>query len=120
MAFDIDDGYTLDGETLPEFGNDRGLPVVQFRYRPAMAAAQSAYLAKLRKLDRPEDEFEASARIICDHLVSWDVLQKGRPAPITPESLSKLPFSVVGQLLTAVLSWPEREQEEAAKNSSTG
>ena len=121
MALDIADGYTLDGRTLPDFAEARGLPVVAYRYRPALPEALSAWRYALRVADCGKAELDATAKLVADHLVGWDVTASGRSAPVTAENVKKLPEPILDQVVKAIITWPAlSEREDHAGNSSAG
>jgi hypothetical protein len=117
MAFDIDDGYTLDGITLPQHRKETGLPVIQFKYRPALAEELNRWRYKINHAVNADEMFAATTKLLCDHLVSWDVAAKKQPAPITHDSLKKLPESTLEQILDAVTTWAPAEQAKTEGNS---
>ncbi|MDB5312656.1 MAG: hypothetical protein JWO38_6858 [Gemmataceae bacterium] len=114
----LNDGYTLDAATLPEFGGARGFPVVTYRYRPALPDALAEWRYASRMAGSGKAEVDATAKLVAGHLVSWDVeVAPGTTAPITPETVRKVPEPILNQILERVVSWAGPEQEKAAGNS---
>jgi hypothetical protein len=113
----LNDGYTLEAATAADHGGFKGLPVVTYRYRPALpdALAEWRYAARLAASGKAE--VDATARLVSDHLVSWDVTDAGgRPAAITADVVRKVPEPILDQLLDKIVSWAGPEQEKAAGN----
>lgn len=115
-ALDLDDGYTLDGATKPDHAGAAGLPVVAFRYRPALWEA----LTEWRRAVGTAREVEATAKLVADHVASWDVTQKGKPAPVSADAVRKLPEPILNQIFAAVATWAPRGQAAAEGNSPPG
>lgn len=121
MPLDIADGYTLNAETLPvhKMGQTvyENLPVVKFSYRPALADAINAYdLAFMRANTGPE-RTTAGARLIADHVTSWDIIRRGNAVPVTIENARVIPLPVMDQIIVAILTWAPANMEKAAGNS---
>ncbi len=113
MALDIDDGYTVAATTKPDFGKFTDLPIVFFRYRPALWHELTTW----RRTIGSETEIDATAKMVVDHLASWDVTKAGKASPITIEVVKKIPPPIFDQLWDAVTTWAPKEQETAAGNS---
>ena len=120
----LDDGYTLKESTSPtatdSLGNVvfGGLPVVEFEYRPALPVALAEWRAATRQARGGADEFAATAKFLCDHLCSWNVTDaRGNPAPVTPETLRKVPEPILDQIVKAVATWAPKKMEQDAGNS---
>ena len=113
----IDDGYTLEAATKPDFGGMSNLPVVTYRYRPALPDALGEWRYAARLAASGKAEVDATAKLVADHLVSWDVTDAaGKPAPITPDTVRKVPEPILHQLVDTVASWAGPEQDAAAGN----
>lgn len=124
MRLAIDDGFTLHGTTTdcidrgPSLPALSGLPVVSYRYRPALPEALAEWRYGLRVAASGKAELDATAKLLADHLVSWDVTDgKGAAAAITPENVRRIPEPVLNQLLEAVTTWAPKQMAEAAGNS---
>lgn len=113
MRLDIDDGYTLTDATKPEEVNpDTGqpvnpyiLPVVRFRYRPALPEALAEMRMRTRRANTGKEEVKAVADFLAAHLVEWDVVNKGEPAKIEAESIAKIGEPILNQILAIVARW---------------
>lgn len=121
----LDDGYTLDAVTKevladPATGRPlaQGLPVVTFRYRPALPDALAEWRYALRAAGSGRAEVDATAKLVADHLVTWDVTDaRGAAAPITPDAVRRVPDPILNQLVEAVANWAPRELAAALGNS---
>ena len=113
----LNDGYTLDAATLAESDGATGLPVVAYRYRPALPDALAEWRFTINRAASGRAEVDATARLLADHLVSWDVrASDGADAPITPETIRRVPEPILNQFLRRVLEWAGPNQEQAAGN----
>lgn len=106
-ALDIADGYTLSGSTQPVGG-----VVVNFRFRPALWPAIGEY----RRTIGTAAEEQAAAKFVAGHLVSWDVAMSGQSAPISVETVKRLPEPIFDQIFSAVSQWAPQHSESAAGN----
>lgn len=118
----LQDGYTLEGKTLESFGDDTGLPVVEFAYRPAMPEAIYEYRWEAGRAASGKGQLDAIVKLLADHLVKWDVAFPNGVnvaeaiAPIDAATLKRIPDPILRQLGNAVLSWAPEKKVEAAKN----
>jgi len=113
----LNDGYTLEAATLHECDGTAGLPVVCFRYRPALPDALAEWRYGLNRATSGRAEVDATARFLADHLVSWDVrAADGTNAPVSADTIRRVPEPILNQLLRRVLSWAGPAQEQAAGN----
>lgn len=109
----IQDGFTLDGKVearLPLY------PEVRFTYRPALA--RSIYAARAQNArGKPEDELQSDAKMVAQHLVSWDVLgADGEVAPITLENIQRLAYPVLQVILAHIQGYAVTEEQADRKN----
>lgn len=119
MPLVIRDGYTLAGSTKSEFGSVKGLPILNFRYRPALTEALQDWRLATKAAQTGAAIVEASAALIANHLVSWDAEETpGKPAPVTAELVRELPEPIFEQLLDAVITWAPKAEE--ARGNSAG
>lgn len=125
MRLDLDDGYTLSASTEPDVKSEvtgdllySGLPVVSFKYRPALPEALTDYRQKIRRAATGKDEIRAVTDLLVAHLVDWDVTTKGQPAKIDAANLAIVPDPILNQIVNAVCRWAPKA-EEARGNSST-
>lgn len=117
----LNDGYTLEAATKAEAAGFAGLPVVTYRYRPALPDALAEWRYAARLATNGKAEVDATAKLVGDHLVSWDVTDAaGKPAAISADTVRKIPEPILNQLLDKIVSWAGPEQEKAAGNSSAG
>ncbi len=116
MALDLDDGYTLSAATLPAYRAATALPVVVFKYRPALVSELSRWRYDMSRATSADAELAASTKLLTDHLVSWDVANKGIPAVINHENIKRLPEGVFEQLLEAITRWAPKEQAKTEGN----
>lgn len=111
MRLDLDDGYTLAGETSPVFPVDAdeplytGLPVVRVTYRPALPEAIAEYRFKNRRATDGKGEIRAVAEFVAGHLVTWDVTNKGEPVPADAANVARVPDPILTQLFDLVSRW---------------
>jgi len=127
MRLVIDDGYTLEGTTEEIVLNKatgeplfEGLPVINFRYRPALPDALAEWRYSRARATSGKAEVEATAKLIADHLVSWDVVDgKGSTAPLSVEFIRKVPEPILDQMIETIATWAPKA-ETAAGNSPTG
>lgn len=128
MRLAIDDGYTLEASTKATIAHPvsgqtlaTDLPIVNFRYRPALPEALAEWRYATRGATSGKAELDATATLLADHLVSWDVVDgKGQALPITPETVRKVPEPILNQLLEIVTTWAPQQMEHAAGNSPAG
>lgn len=100
----IHDGYTARGTA-------HGL---HFTYRP-FTPEEVLYLIEWSDRLEPKAYTEKAAEAIADHLVEWDVTDRGKAAEITPENVGKLPAAVYTKLRDTMIAY---KGEDAAKNSA--
>lgn len=117
MPLSIDDGYTITGKTAGKDKQDNVVPVVIFKYRPALPPALYKVRQEQDRAVNGEAEFAAVARFLVAHLTEWDVMIRDKVAPITIESLAHCPEWLINELSSAVTAWKPVNWEEAAKNS---
>jgi hypothetical protein len=109
----ISDGFTRTAKTEP---TEHRYPVVDFTYRPALAAAISEYRHGCAQ--GPKQEEKATCKLLFDHLKGWDVVdEKGDGSPFTVEVLAKVPEQIRSQMIAIICGWTMQEQAEQAKNS---
>ena len=117
MRLSLDDGYTLDGKTLAEYAGVKNLPIVTFRYRPALPEAIAVRSYEYRMASSGKAELDSTAKLVAAHLVSWDVTDAaGKDAAITVENIRKVPDPILGQLVDAIVTWAAKA-DIAAGNS---
>ncbi len=123
--FQIDDGYSLDGVTSPEAKDRQGnvlpieLPVISYRYRPALPDAMAEWRIASAKAMTGHAEVEASAALLAGHLVKWDVTDiMDVPMPVEIATIRKIPEPLLNQLISAVTTWAPRAK--AAAGNSPG
>lgn len=118
MVLDIEDGYTLDGATEERVCDAAGtviyydLPVVTFRYRPALPEALASWRYTNRRANTGKEEVASTAAFLCEHLVSWDVIIGGKPAPINPATVAKIPEPILDQITRIVAKWAPKAATE--------
>ena len=113
----INDGYTLEAATVPDCDGYTDLPVVHYRYRPAMPDALAEWRFALNRAATGRAEVDATSKLLATHLVSWDVqAADGSGVPITVDMIRRVPEPILNQLLRRVLSWAGPEQEKAVGN----
>lgn len=113
----IDDGMTLEARVpaRPPLHPD-----VHFTYRPATAKEVSRLLRQGHPT--PEEDWKADAALVASHVLSWDVQAKAADgvittAPISPDSLARLPAPLFTALLNFVCGYATSgEQERSEKN----
>ncbi len=103
----IDDGFTLEGDAL-------GLP---FTYRPALAEDVQRYLNAVARAG-DKDPLKPKIDLLMKQVQSWQARGKdGADVPLSPESLRRLRFPVLGAMVDAVTGYgPSDEAEGDAKN----
>lgn len=120
MRLALDDGYTLTATTKATLTSPSGavladnLPVVEFKYRPALPAALAEWRYQFARAGSGKAELDATVKMLAAHLVSWDVTSGGGPAPLTADALARVPEPILNQIIDAVTSW---KAGEAAGNS---
>ena len=120
MRLALNDGYTLEAATFPEFSGVAGLPVITFRYRPALPEALAEWRYQVRTATSGKVEVEATAKLVADHLVSWDVVDaRGAVVEPTIASIKRVPEPILDQLLKAIVSWAPK-MAETLGNSVAG
>lgn len=110
----IDDGFTVEAVTAAATKDGRftDLPVVSFAYRPATWPAVAAW----QRSYGTAQEAEETVRLVVASLVRWDVVTAaGQPAPLTADSVRRVPGPVFDQLLAAIVGWAPK-QDAAAGN----
>jgi hypothetical protein len=124
MRLAIDDGFTLEAATKDTLTGPsgqtlaKGLPVVNYRYRPALPEALAEWRYAMRAATSGKAELDAIAKLLADHLVSWDVIDgKGVALPIAAESVRKVPEPILNQLLDTVTTWAPKSMADALGNS---
>jgi hypothetical protein len=116
----LNDGYTLEAATLPEFSGIEGLPVIAFRYRPALPEALAEWRYQVRTATSGKAEVEATAKLVADHLVSWDVVDaRGTVLEPTIASIKRVPEPILDQLVKAIVSWAPK-MADSVGNSVAG
>lgn len=122
----IHDGYTLKAKTKETAENNVGkvvaenLPIVEFSYRPALPEALAEWRYSLERAPSGKATVAITAQFVCDHLVSWDVVDgKNVLVPIKPETVKLIPEPILSQIVDAIITWAPKA-EEAAGNSSGG
>ena len=121
----INDGYTLEGVTTDTVTNPvtgaalaSGLPVVAFRYRPALPDALAEWRYAMRTAGSGKAELDATAKLLAEHLVSWDVTDaRGAEVPVTAAGVRKVPEAILNQMLDAVTTWAPEKAAGALGNS---
>lgn len=117
----IDDGYTLKRHTSSSFTDgDRvwsNLPVVEFSYRPALPDAIYVWQADTMRTVSGKDQLDATAKLVADHVTAWDVTAGGRVAQINPDTVRKIPYPILQQIVRIVTTWAGPQQEKDAGNS---
>lgn len=111
----IDDGFTVEAATAAatKDGRHADLPVVAFAFRPALWSEVAAW----RRCVGTAQEADETARLVAAKVVRWDVVDgAGRPAPVTPEAVRRVPGPIFDQIFDAVVSWAPRHQAAAAGN----
>ena len=115
----LQDGYTLDGktdDTIMQGGKPlyTDLPVVSFKYRPALPDALAEWRYKLRMAASGTAEVTATAQFVCDHLVSWDAQDANTTTvPIKPEMVRKVPEPILDQIAAIISKWAPKAEEAA-------
>lgn len=121
MPFQLDDGYTLRGETTGKGDAGEPFPVVVFEYRPPLATEMNRFRHMVSSSATAAGVYEARVTFLIARIVSWDIVgADGKTAPITAATLDKLPDPIFLDLLTECCKWKPREQEDAAGNSPRG
>jgi hypothetical protein len=112
----IRDGYTMRGEIKPNPGLHDG---ISFEFRPVRSVDVLSLDAKLIKAT-PEQRVVLLATMLSESLQSWSETQEdGQPWPITPQTVSCLPFSLFDRLCGIVRmlepsdAVPENQDERA-------
>jgi hypothetical protein len=123
MPLALNDGYTLTRKTSPEYTDGarqyRDLPIVTVSFRPALPEAIYDWQYKLDRSGSGKNELATTNAFLVEHITGWDVTDKdGRMAPVTVDSLKKIPMPIHQQILRLVTTWAGDEQEKAAGNSS--
>lgn len=110
------DGYTIEAATSEKYGELAGLPVVKFAYRPAMTDAIYEWRWKTQNAASGKDRLDAAAKLVADHLVTWDVAGDAGTTPITVDIVRRIPEPIFEQILGAVLTWAPKNEAKAAGN----
>lgn len=120
----INDGYTISDKTDADTECDgvqyKGLEVVSFEYRPALPDAIYEWQNKLMRAVTGKEQLDATAVLVSDHLVSWDVIDatggKEKTAEIDSSTVRRIPHPILSQLVKKVTTWAVRSQEQDAGN----
>ena len=113
----IDDGFTVTA-TLK-----RGRwPEITFTYRPALPEASDTYQLEAQRAQTGADRTRAATGLLLKHLVSWDAQLVGKSdedgtAPLSAESLRRLPPIVRDALVDVVCGYGLADWESARGNS---
>lgn len=126
MRLSIEDGYTLHGQTEATVADPvtnrvlyADLPVVTFSYRPALPVALATYRRAANRAESGEVEVEATAKFLCDHLTAWDVQGRGGAvAPLTAESVKKVPEPILDQIVKAVAHWAPKAEADLGNSAA--
>ena len=79
-----------------------GLPPLTFTYRPALSAAVYAHR---HGRTTPKAEEEATVKLIVDHVSAWDVDGDDGAAPVTAETVKRLPEPYRVGIMEYLTSW---------------
>ena len=112
----IEDGYTITTRVAVRPGIH---PEVKFTYRPALASERFEFL---RRTDLTgEEKLDHCARILQQHLQTWNVRTKaGAQVETTIQNVRRLQPTLLESLLDIVLGYKPGEQEADQKNSLPG
>lgn len=120
MRLSLDDGYTLHAETSPSHTEGErqwdNLPTIAYDYRPALPDAIYEWQAAGIRAITGKEQVDATAKILADHITAWDVTKNGASSPITPDTVRKVPYPILQQLVRRVTTWAPKEQDKAAGN----
>ncbi len=127
MRLVLDDGYTLEGKTEESVANKvtgepmfTGLPVINYRYRPALPDALAEWRYALNRATSGKMELDATTKFVSDHLVSWDVADaRGNVIGLTADIVRRIPEPILDQLVKAIATWAPKA-EGVAGNSPAG
>ena len=117
MPLSLDDGYTISDKTSGKDKRGDPVPVVEFKYRPALPPAIYKVRHDQERAPNGEAEFAVVAKFLVAHLTEWDVVIRDKPAPITVENLAHVPDPILSDMVAAVTSWKPADWESHAKNS---
>lgn len=121
MAFVIQDGYTLKGQTSGKGYTDADvLPVLQFDYRPPRASEVAQFRMDQAAARTGEELVKVRAAFVAKRLAKWNAQQlvagsvEPRDVPITAEAIAGLPDEVITDLVAETLKWKPKPTEEAS------
>jgi hypothetical protein len=124
MPLDLDDGYTLNGETATTDRDGKPIPSISFRYRPALPRAIYQLRFDTRMARSGDEEQEAGAKFVSQYLVDWDVTDNGRTTKPTQENALRLHPFFLEQIVDIISRWAAKPlpsgvtaKDEAEKNS---
>lgn len=80
---------TWDGETI------------EVEYKTA--AVNPAYQSMLQKIDDKKSDQPSQWEAVLSIISTWDIVDGGKPLPITKESLAKLPTSLLMAIVNAIM-----------------
>lgn len=116
----LDDGYTLEGKTEETSGESSGLPIITYRYRPALPDALAEWRYALSRATSGKAQIDASSKLVSEHLVSWDVVDgRGIALPITPDIVRKIGEPILEQIIKTIATWAPKA-DTVSGNSPTG
>jgi hypothetical protein len=112
LLIPIHDGYTMEAKV--QLG--RGLPPLIVTYRPALADEVYDFLRAPQATGK--EKLKAVTDLLSAHLKSWNAADEtGAAAPVSAESLRRLPHRVLERLVDLVTGYaPSGEAEADAKN----
>lgn len=97
-SLDLDQLQKRSARVTVEYGED----TVVLTYRPERIDAATA--RRLRKLVESPEQEEDLVEILAVLIADWDITQSGKPLPVTPESLRKIPIALMGSLASGIFT----------------
>ena len=110
----IRDGYTFEGD-VPAQGP---WPAIHVRYRPAMPEEVSDYLIADRRTGKAK--LDATVKLLAKHVLGWDITDDGHATKPDADTLRRLPYPILEDLVNLVCGYTGTQQEADEKNSPGG
>lgn len=105
----IPDGYTRKGHIKADAD---WYPELNFEYRPMVQRERVRAQSRIREA-KTDDLGETEAhKIICERLVSWDLMYDGQPVELSVANVERLEAHLSAKLLNVVVGWEPDDSAE--------